>query len=374
VRCCAGANAGRAPDEHPGRHAVSTHPAEFRALPDLAGRALGAAVVWSNDDFFASAHNLINPGPAGHDPAAFDARGKVYDGWETRRRRDDSDRLAAHPADEVIVRLAVPGLVRGVLIDTSHFTGNYPPYASVEAATMLGYPPAGELRTAEWTSLLARSELAGDTENAFAVFAADRLSSHVRLRIYPDGGVARLRVHGEPVADPRFLGGRLDLAATLHGGRILGCSNRFYSAPANVLAPGRSAVMSDGWENARRRDDGNDWLDVGLAGAGVLHSVVIDTTRFVGNAPGAARLTDLDTGAELLPRTPLLPDTEHRFKVGSSAPVRRVRLDVYPDGGISRLRVLGELTAEARAELGRRWLALLPGELAAGIAADELFD
>ncbi len=352
---------------------MSTHLAEFRGLPDLAGRTLGAGVVWSNDDFFASAHNLINPGPAGHDPAAFDARGKVYDGWETRRRRDRDGR-AAHPADEVIVRLAVPGIVRGVLIDTSHFTGNYPPYASVEGAMLLGYPPADQLRNAEWTPLLARSELAGDTENAHPVFAADRLSSHVRLRIYPDGGVARLRVHGEPVADPRFLGGRVDLAATVNGGRILGCSNRFYSAPANVLAPGRSAVMSDGWENARRRDDGNDWLDIGLAGAGVLHSVVIDTSRFVGNAPAAARLTDLDTGAELLARTALQPDTEHRFKIGSSVPVRRVRLDVYPDGGISRLRLFGELTAEARAELGRRWLSLLTGEVAAGIAADELFD
>jgi allantoicase len=352
---------------------VSAHPAEFRGLPDLASRAVGASVVWSNDDFFASAHNLINPGPAGHDPAAFDARGKVYDGWETRRRRD-SGQPAAHPADEVIVRLAVPGIVRGVLIDTSHFTGNYPPYASVEGAILLGYPSADQLRGAEWTPLLARSELAGDAENAHPVFAADRLSSHVRLRIYPDGGVARLRVHGEPIADPRFLGGRVDLAATLHGGRILDCSNRFYSAPANVLAPGRSTVMSDGWENARRRDDGNDWIDVGLAGAGVLHSVVIDTSRFVGNTPGAARLSDCDTGEELLPRTPLVPDTEHQFKIGSSSAVRRVRLDVYPDGGISRLRVLGELTAEARAELGRRWLSLLPGPLAAGIAADELFD
>jgi allantoicase len=132
--------------------------------------------------------------------------------------------------------------------------------------------------------------------------------------------------------------------------------------------------MSDGWENARRRDDGNDWIEVELAGAGVLHSVVIDTSRFVGNAPGAAMLSDADTGEQLLPRTALTPDTEHRFKIGSSATVRRVRLDVYPDGGISRLRVLGELGTAARDELARRWLALLPEQLAAGIAADELFD
>ncbi|HEX8079268.1 MAG TPA: allantoicase [Jatrophihabitans sp.] len=365
---------------------MSGHPAEFRTLADLASRALGGAVVWTNDDFFASAHNLINPGPAGHDPAAFDARGKVYDGWETRRRRDDpagdeppGGDLAPDdtpndvaPHDEVIVRLAAPGLVRGVLIDTSHFTGNFPPYASVEATTMLGYPSAEQLRAATWTPLLAKSELAGDTENSFAIFAADQLSSHLRLRIYPDGGVARFRVHGEPLGDPRFLGGRVDLAATLNGGRILGCSNRFYSAPSNVLAPGRSSVMSDGWENARRRDDGNDWIEVELAGVGVLHHVVIDTSRFVGNAPGAAMLSDADTGEQLLPRTRLSPDTEHRFKIGSSTPVRRVRLDVYPDGGIARLRVFAELTAEARAELGRRWLALLPDE--AGVGADELFD
>ncbi len=354
---------------HPGTsHSGNGHPAEFRGLPDLAVRPLGGTVVWTTDDFFASAHNLINPEPAGHDPASFDARGKVYDGWESRRRRDGQ----AH--DEVILRLAVPGVVRGVLIDTSHFTGNYPPYASVEATTLLGYPSAEQLRAATWTPLLAKSELAGNSENSFAIFAADQLSSHVRLRIYPDGGVARFRVHGEPVPDPRFLGGRVDLAATLHGGRITGCSNRFYSAPANVLAPGRPQVMSDGWENARRRDDGNDWIEVELAGAGVLHSVVIDTSRFVGNAPGAAMLSDADTGDELLPRTALTPDTEHRFKIGSSATVRRVRLDVYPDGGISRLRVLGELGPAARDELVRRWLALLPAQVAAGVAAGELFD
>ncbi|MBV9822476.1 MAG: allantoicase [Actinobacteria bacterium] len=352
---------------------MTAHPAEFRGLPDLASRTLGGSVVWSNDDFFASAHNLINAGPAGHDPTTYDPRGKVYDGWETRRRRD-LPAGADQVWDEAIVRLAVPGIVRGVLIDTSHFTGNYPPYASVEATTLLSYPSAEQLRAADWTPLLARTELAGDAENACPVFAADRLSSHVRLRIYPDGGVARLRVHGEPVADPRFLGGRVDLAAAVHGGRISDCSNRFYSSPANVLAPGRSTVMSDGWENARRRDGGNDWIDVALAGAGVLHSVVIDTSRFVGNAPGAARLTDADTGAELLPRTPLVPDTEHRFKIASAAAVRRVRLDVYPDGGISRFRVLGELTAESRAELGRRWLSLLPSEVASGVAAGELFD
>ena len=166
----------------------------------------------------------------------------------------------------MILRLATPGIIRGVLIDTSHFTGNFPPYASVEGATLLGYPSAEQLRNAAWTPLLAKSELAGDTENAHPIFAADHLSSHVRLRIYPDGGVARFRVHGEPLGDPRFLGGRGGPGrgpCTAAGSSA--AATGFYSAPSHVLAPGRSSVMSDGWENARRRgrrqrlDRGGSW-------------------------------------------------------------------------------------------------------------------
>jgi len=323
-------------------------------------------VVYANDELFAQRENLITPARAVFSTEDFGHKGKVYDGWETRRRREDGH-------DWAIVRLGVPGVVRGVDIDTSWFKGNYPPHASVEAASFEWHPSDAELESADWVTLVEKSPLKGDTDNYFDV-TDERRFTHVRLSIFPDGGVARFRVHGEPVPDPRFLGGRVDLAATLHGGRITGCSNRFYSAPANVLAPGRSQLMSDGWENARRRDDGNDWIEVELAGAGVLHSVVIDTSRFVGNAPGAAMLSDADTGEQLLPRTALTPDTEHRFKIGSAAAVRRVRLDVYPDGGVSRLRVFGGLGAEARAELAGRWLALLPEQLAVSVGDDELFD
>ena len=154
------------------------------------------------------------------------------------------------------------------------------------------------------------------------VTAPDRLVTHVRLTIYPDGGVARLRVFGEVVPDPRRLGGRVDLAATAAGGWVEACSNMFFSAPANVLAPGRAQVMSDGWETARRRDDGHDWLVVRLAVPGLLHHAVIDTSRFAGNAPGHARLSDAESGAELLPRTRLIPDAEHRFRLRAASPGR----------------------------------------------------
>jgi allantoicase len=340
--------------------------AGFRAWPDLAARSLGGSVVYASDEFYGPAHSLIEHGAADHDPAAFGPRGKMYDGWETRRRREPG-------TDFAIVRLAAPAVVRGVVIDTAHFRGNYPPSASVEGTMLDGYPDAAEVLAAPWASLVDKTSLEGNTAIPRAVTGPGQLVSHVRLTIDPDGGVARFRVHGEVIPDPRRLGGRVDLAATLAGGQVAGCSNMFFSAPANALAPGRATVMSDGWETARRRDDGHDWLVVTLGAAGVLHDVVIDTSRFVGNAPGWAALADDETGAELLGRTRLLPDTEHRFRLAARGPVRRVRLDIFPDGGISRLRLHGEVAPEAREPLAARWLSLLPADLTRRVNPAEFF-
>jgi allantoicase len=340
---------------------------DFRALPDLAGRVLGGAVLTSNDDFYAPAHSLIKPGIARHDPDAYDDKGKVYDGWETRRRREPG-------TDYAIIRLAVPGIIRGVNIDTAFFKGNYPPVATVEGATLLGYPSADEVMGAQWFTIVDKTDLDGDSANVVLAAGPERLVTHVKLTMLPDGGIARFRAHGHVVPDPRVLGGRVNLASTLHGALVAACSNMFYSSPANVLAPGRSRVMSDGWETARRRDDGNDWLTVALAAPGMLHDVVIDTSRFVGNAPGWASLTDADTGAELLPRTALIPDTEHRFRLVGNDVVSKVRLDIFPDGGISRLHVNGEVAPGARDGIVARWLDLLPAEQAALVDPAEFFD
>jgi allantoicase len=341
--------------------------ADLRGLPDVASRVLGGAVLYASDEFFADAHNLIAAPPATHDPAAFGIRGKLYDGWETRRRRDAGE-------DFAIVRLAAPAVVRGVSIDTSHFTGNYPSSGSVAGATLLGYPSLDEVLAAEWTPLVDKTDLEGDSANLAPVTVPDRLVTHVRLTIHPDGGVARLRVFGEIIPDPRELGGRVDLAALRSGGRVESCSNMFFAAPANVLLPGRAQVMSDGWETARRRDEGNDWLVVRLAVPGVLHHAVIDTSRFIGNAPGSARLSDGESGAELLPRTRLTPDTEHRFRIRAAGLVRLVRLDIYPDGGISRLRLAGVVPPAQQEPAARRWLDLLPPPAAAAADESEFFD
>jgi len=306
---------------------------DFANLPALASRALAASVVWANDELFAERENLINPGPAQQSPD-FGHKGKIYDGWETRRRREPGH-------DFAIVRLGVPGVVKGVVIDTAWFTGNYPPHASVEGASVEGYPSPEELLTADWVTLVPKSELEGDSENSFAVTDEGRYT-HVRLTIYPDGGVARFRVHGLPRPDPRLMTGTIDLAALEHGGSVIDCSDMFYSSPTNLLLPGRARIMGDGWENARRRDDGNDYVTVRLAGSGRVRRVEIDTSYFVGNAPGWASLTG-DDGVVLVPRTRLQPDTRHFFVVEDQTPVSQVRLDVFPDGGVARLRVWGEL-------------------------------
>jgi allantoicase len=343
---------------------VSTAPSghsQFLALPDLAARSAGGAVVWANDDLFGERENLIKGPPAEHRPDTFGHKGQVYDGWETRRRRRGTG-PDAH--DSAIIRLAVPGIVRGVVVDTAWFTGNYPPQISVEAADVSGYPSPEELveKTA-WTTVVERSGVDGDTRNPFRV-SSSRRWTHVRLSIYPDGGVARLRVHGEGLLDPRFAEGvPLDLAALANGGRITACSNMFYGSPNNLLLPGVARNMGEGWETSRRRDRGNDWVQVHLAGQGVLTAAELDTSYFVGNAPGSARLSGRDDADpdgdwfDLLPVTELQPDTRHRFLIEIDRPSTRARLDIHPDGGMARLRLFGTLTPEGLARVKQSWAA-----------------
>jgi allantoicase len=334
----------------------------FATLPDLASRALAGSVVFANDELFAQRENLITPGRAVFSTEDFGHKGKVYDGWETRRRREPGH-------DWAIVRLGVPGVIHGVNVDTSWFKGNYPPFASVEAASFEWHPSVEELEAADWVTLVEKSPVAGDTDNYFAVSDGRRFT-HVRLTIYPDGGVARFRVHGDPVPDPRFLTGTVDLAALENGGSVTDCSNMFYSSPTQILQPGRARIMGEGWENARRRDDGNDHVTVALAAPGLVRRVEIDTSYFVGNAAGWAKLTGVDAATgnlddpsswtELVPKTRLQPDTRHFFRVRPDAPVTHVRLDVYPDGGLARLRVNGEVDEAAVKAAVVRWLDLLP--------------
>jgi allantoicase len=341
------------------------------ALPDLASRAQRGSVVAASDEFFAEKENLIKPGAARFTPATFGNKGQVYDGWETRRRRGQGGGLPAPDEhDWVIVRLGAPTMVHAVVVDTAYFTGNFPQSCAVEACYLDGYPAAAGLAAARWVPIVPRSPLKGDTPHVFEVPPRHRYS-HVRLRIYPDGGVARLRVHGRVVPDPRLLDGlTFDLAAVENGGDIEACSDRFYSAPRNVISPGLSRVMGEGWETRRRREPGNEWLTVRFAAAATVRLAEIDTSGYIGNSPGIALLRGRDSAADatagtaaadagswsgLLPRTALQPDTPHRFRIAEPRAVDLVRLDVFPDGGVARLRLYGSLAPQAMAQVRRRW-------------------
>jgi allantoicase len=328
----------------------------WRQLPDLASRRVGGSVLCSNDEFFAEQENLIKPEAPVFRPHTFTNKGQEYDGWETRRRRRE-------PGDHdwVITRLGIPGVVRGVVVDTAFFKGNYPPEVSVEGAAVDGYPEPASLTSAVWRPLVPRSPVSGHTENAFAVSDPLRCT-HIRLRIYPDGGVARLRVHGEAVADPRWLDVLpFDLAALANGAVVTDCSDWFFSPPNNMLQPGQSLFMADGWESARRRDTGHDWAEIRLAAECHPRVVEIDTTHYKGNAPDHITLSargDDGPWSPLLPPTTLQPDTTHRFRLTPAdpdTPATHLRLDSHPDGGIARLRLHGPLTQSGEAALRTRW-------------------
>jgi allantoicase len=321
---------------------------ETHRYPDLASSRLGGTAVFANDEFFGPVERLVDPKPAVFEPDRYTDRGKWMDGWETRRRREPGN-------DWAVVRLGIPGIVHSVIVDTSHFKGNHPERASVEAAVLESDPVAWE--EVPWTSLVPSSELAADSENAFAVEDGRRWT-HVRLSIFPDGGVARLRVHGEVAPDWDLLAreGPVDLASVVHGGRILAASDEFFGVPHHLLLPGTSSGMHDGWETRRRRGPGNDWVVIRLGHRGKIARIEIDTHHFKGNYPESASVDTADVPeagdevsetawSEFLPRTKLGPDASHVFMpqgIGSVA-ATHVRLSIYPDGGVARLRVFAEV-------------------------------
>ena len=287
----------------------------------------------ASDESFEEKENLVNPWAPAFEPHTFGPKGQEYDGWETGRRR-------APGHDWAIVRLGLPGVIRGVVVDTAWFKGNYPPYASVEACAAEGYPSADELtatgprscRGARWRAT-RRTSSRSPTAAAF---------THVRLNIFPDGGVARLRVHGDVVPDPRLLTGlTVDLAALANGGTVTGCSNMFYSSPSNVIMPGLARHQAEGWETARRRGEGNDWITLRLAGPGVVRLAEIDTSNLKFNAPEEARIRGIDArtssldddGAwfDLVPRTRLQPDTRAPLP-RHGGPRRHARADRHLPG------------------------------------------
>lgn len=313
----------------------------FRQWIRLEQPRLGSRVTYATDEFFGAKERLIDPAAPVFVPDKYDDHGKWMDGWESRRKR-----VPGH--DWCVLRLGIPGIVRGLDVDTSHFTGNFPPEVSVEACRS-----GDEVPDANWAELLPKTQVGGDAHHYLRV-SDDREWTHLKFNIFPDGGVARLRVYGEVrrLRDPGD--GVIDLVALKHGGRALLASDEHFGSMHNLNLPGRGLNMGDGWETARRRGPGNDWVVLALGAAGVVERVEVDTAHFKGNYPDrvrieAGRFADNEAATRpdaawriLLPETKVSMDQQHYFdELEPLGPVSHVRLSIYPDGGVSRLRLFG---------------------------------
>jgi allantoicase len=313
---------------------------------NLASAALGAKAISATDEFFGAKERLLNDEAPIFIPGKYDENGKWMDGWESRRRRGPGH-------DNCVVRLAVRGVIHAAGIDTAHFTGNYPYAASIEAAMTGADPDNGTA----WTEILAPHQLRGNTHNLIEL--KDKgIWSHVRLNIFPDGGVARLRLYGTPAAKPSpGADGLIDLASALLGTRAIGWNDAHYGRPENLLLPGVAARMEDGWETRRRREPGNDWAIFALGCAGSIEKVEIDTAQFKGNYPDqasiqAANLPGMEDSAViplslywpvLLQPQKLKAHRLHRFtkEIAGLGAVTHIRFNIFPDGGVNRLRLYG---------------------------------
>ena len=328
--------------------------AAFTGFIDLAAERLGGVTLDVSDEFFAESENLLKPGRGIFIADKFTERGKWMDGWESRRKRTPGH-------DWCIIQLGIPGVLEGVDIDTNHFLGNHPPYASVDGCRLQsaqGQQALDDPSKVEWTELLPRSPLAPGSQNLFAI-KSDETWSHLRLNIYPDGGVARFRAYGQVTPQNRNDStGSLDLVALENGGRAVACSDMFFSPMTNLIMPGRAQNMGGGWESRRRRGPGHDWVILKMANRGYIERIEVDTNHFKGNFPDRCSIDACHAPGEsidalnwsdfewtsVLEKRKLRAHHQHYFDsdLVDDGPFTHVRMNIFPDGGVSRLRVYGE--------------------------------
>ncbi|RYY95547.1 MAG: allantoicase [Chitinophagaceae bacterium] len=320
----------------------------FAQLTDLAAARLGGKVLYATDDFFAEKENLIAPGRGIFIADKYTDRGKWMDGWESRRKRTPGH-------DWCIMQLAAPGIIQGFDIDTNFFLGNHPPHASIEAARIEDPSGITDWDSVQWTELLGKNPLDPGSQNFYSCSSTEAWNV-LRLHIYPDGGVARLKVYGTVQKDWTTVTGETDLAAAINGGQAIACNDMFFSAMSNLIMPGRGINMGDGWETKRNRTPGNrDWVILRLAHPGVIRRVLVDTAHFKGNYPDRCSLEACQAPSDedvlqdsmqwqtLLPEQKLSADSIHEYETQLTAHgvFTHVRLNIFPDGGISRLRLFG---------------------------------
>jgi allantoicase len=321
-----------------------------RCYVNLADGRLGAQALLASDDFFADKSRMLDPDPPRFIADKYDDNGKWMDGWESRRKRGPGH-------DWCIVRLARPGVIVGIDLDTSHFTGNFPPAASLEGCERSDTDAASG---SAWFPLLPAVNLEGNRHHYLPIANARRCT-HVRVNLFPDGGLARLRLYGIPELDAHAADseGLIDLVAALNGGTVVAANNEHFGLASNLLRPGRGINMGDGWETRRRRQPGNDWCVLALAKTGTISAIEVDTCHFKGNFPDRCSIqaalvaggtpeslvTQSMFWPTLLPEQPLSMDHEHFFRseILTHGPISHVRFNIHPDGGVSRLRLRGRM-------------------------------
>lgn len=322
----------------------------FTQLTDLAAERLGGKVLYATDDFFAEKENLIAPTRGVFIADKYTDRGKWMDGWESRRKR-----VPGH--DWAVIQLATSGKIKGFDIDTNFFLGNHPPHASIEAIYIENADGISDWDALSWKEILPKSHLDAGSQN-FYESNSDAIYTHLRLHIYPDGGVARLRVYGEVFKnwDTFDASKELDLVAAINGGQAIACNDMFFSAMSNLIMPNRGANMGDGWETKRNRTPNNrDWVILKLAHKGTVDRIIVDTCHFKGNYPDSCSIeacvaatddvVNNATWQTLLPQQKLSADFIHEFtnEVNAIGAVTHIRLNIFPDGGVSRLRIFGKI-------------------------------
>ncbi|MEK7433887.1 MAG: allantoicase [Cyanobacteriota bacterium] len=326
--------------------------ASFAGLIDLAAEKVGGKALLASDEFFAEKENLLKSGRGIFIPDKYTENGKWMDGWESRRKR-----VAGY--DWCVIKLGIPGFIKGVDIDTNYFLGNHPPYASLEACYSETDIDLDNLDKLNWVEILSKSPLNPGSQNLFTVNENNKPWTHLRLNIFPDGGVARLKVYGNVFKNWTENSKEIiDLAALTNGARVILANDMFFGSKDNLIGPGRSSNMGDGWETKRKRImNAPDWAIVKLAKAGEIKKILVDTNHFKGNYPDVCWLEgcyqpDLDDNefltaniewTEILPKTKLEAHKEHFYEseIKTDKTFTHVRLNIFPDGGISRLRLFG---------------------------------
>ncbi|KAH3900044.1 probable Allantoicase [Saccharomycodes ludwigii] len=319
---------------------------------DIIAERLGGEIVAVSNEWFAKAENLIKPNKPIRDATRFVYQGAWYDGWETRRHNSNE-------YDYVIFKIGVSSAsIIGCEIDTAFFDGNHAPYISVEALynTNEGKDAVIEENNPGWEEVIGKMECGPSQKQFFLRDNGLTLNkyTHVKLKMYPDGGIARFRLYGKvilPELNSDNVNTVTDLCNVCNGAVAIKCSDEHFGTMKNLILPGRGCDMSDGWETKRSRIPNHvDWSIIKLGRkTSYIDHIVVDTAHFRGNFPQSIKVygalqyngNDDTNWIELVPQSKTGPDKEHLYQIKKNLAINYIKLVIIPDGGVKRIRVFG---------------------------------